>query len=161
MLFDHAFQDSHAAAYSTELKNRLDALAGSWRGAFKVFAPDGSLIRRVEMEQSYHWNGSILIGRIAECDAQHVKTESIARIMENHEGLVCEVTSQLGETTVQHGRWEEPNLFWHRRDRARGVVECIKECVTQGKQRLMLVDGFANYGGVQYLFEGRYREVKG
>ena len=48
-----------------EVKRLLQPLVGRWKGRFKVFEPDGTLIRRLEVRQEYFWAGEDFVWRLS------------------------------------------------------------------------------------------------
>ena len=144
-----------------EVKRLLQPLVGRWKGRFKVFEPDGTLIRRIEVRQEYFWTGDVLCGDYLEEAADGNVTHARARLGENEGALFCEVKKSDATGTLHLGKWEEHYLFWHRRDDSEGVVECFKEFIVHApKGRIYMVDGFGVYGTNQYLFEGQYWEQR-
>lgn len=148
-----------------EVREKLDALTGTWRGTFEVFTQDGRLHEQLDVMQEYRWDGHVQRGRFVEIDAEGDRTTADARNFVDDRGrLVCEVVKSNGETTRHLGRLVRKSIAWHRRGEE--VIETFIERVnTQAQPAVYQITGVGAYGPAaarsHFVFRGRYERVSG
>ena len=142
----------------------LDPWTGKWAGVFKVHAPDGTVLTRLEVEQHYRWDGQVQVATFKETDTQgNVVTADAKNYVDAQGRLVCEVVKDTGEASQHWGHFTDGYLFWY--GDTPGRIETFRErvAVDEEGRRTYEINGFGVYGhgenASHFLFAGSYREV--
>jgi hypothetical protein len=146
-----------------EVREKLDALTGTWRGKFEVFTQEGRLHASLDVTQKYWWDGHVQRGRFVEVDSRGRRITAEARNFIDERGrLVCVVEKSSGEKTRHMGRLVSDSLAWHRRDE--DTIETFVERVNANAESTMYeIVGMGVYGPAddrsRFVFRGRYEKV--
>lgn len=146
-----------------EVRAKLDALTGTWRGTFEVFTQEGGLHASLDVTQEYWWDGFVQRGRFVEVDSRGRRITAEARNFIDERGrLVCVVEKSSGETSRHMGRLVSDSLTWHRRDE--DTIETFVERVNEdGEPAIYEIVGMGVYGPPddrsRFVFRGRYEKV--
>lgn len=143
----------------------LDPWTGSWAGQFTVYAQDGRVLTKLDVQQRYWWDGDIQRAEFRETAQDGTVTTANARNLVDDEGrLVCIVEKSTGEVSKHFGNTADGFLFWY--GNTPGRIETFRErvAVDEAGQRTYEITGFGVYGegesAKQFLFAGSYREVE-
>ncbi|MEM9881444.1 MAG: hypothetical protein AAF800_00820 [Planctomycetota bacterium] len=145
-----------ADTISDENRAILDPWTGEWRGEFVVYAVDGGVLTRLQVRQTYRWDGDIQRATFHETDPEGNVTTAEAANYQDAEGrLVCTVEKSGGERSLHFGRLSDGYLFWSA-DRP-GTAETFRERVVgQGDEATYTIHGLGVYDGTPLLFHGEY-----
>ncbi|MEM6458266.1 MAG: hypothetical protein AAF710_02615 [Planctomycetota bacterium] len=145
-----------ADTISDENRAILDPWTGEWRGEFVVYAVDGSVLSRLQVRQTYRWDGDVQRATFHETDQDGNVTTAEAANYQDAEGrLVCTVEKSGGERSLHFGQVSDGYLFWSA-DRP-GTAETFRERVVgEGDDATYTIHGLGVYDGTPLLFHGEY-----
>ncbi len=152
-----------ASVHAQTSREIFAPFTANWKGIFKVYTHDGRLLHQIEVEQRYWWEGNVQRATFVEKASDGKITRAQAKNYEANGKLYCAVEKDNGEKSLHLGHYEDGALFWYRKEEGR--IESFKERVVAGPRgKEYHIDGFGVYGSgesaSQFLFEGRYFEVK-
>ncbi len=143
----------------------LAPLDGTWKGEFFVRRPDGTLVQRLQVTQTYRKASDALQTCVMENrDGEKSWRETAENRIGEDGALSCVVMKADGSVVTHRGRSEGDQLFWssvHGPEAPGGLrVESFRERVAGDEYR---IDGFGVYGDAvkgSFLFHGVYRRVR-
>jgi hypothetical protein len=138
----------------------FDGYLGEWQGTFRVYSPEGKLIKSMQAYHIYKRVDQFTIEGLQRIVYSDGKVENIkARDSLKNGKLTCEVESDLYGRKVLEGHVEGNQVFWWRKDK--DAFESFRErVINDGK--IYAIDGYGIYGpdrSTIYTYAGEYKRV--
>lgn len=139
----------------------FDGYVGEWKGTFRVYSPDGTLIKTMKAHHIYkRIDANTIEGEqtIEYSDGTIEKVKATDALTNGK--LTCTVESNLYGRKVLEGHVDGDQIFWSRKEK--DVIESFRERVIDGGT-IYAIDGYGIYGtdrGKIYTFVGEYKRIK-
>lgn len=145
-----------------EIETKLfDGYLGEWKGTFRVYSPEGNLIKSMQVHHKY-WrvNKSTIEGQqnIVYSDGKTEKVKATDSL--NNGRLTCTVESDITGRKILEGHVDGNQIFWWRKDK--DAIESFRERITDSG-KMYAIDGYGIYGvnrANTYIFVGEYERIR-